>query len=87
MQQQNLSPDVQPLYGEAVELLQKLIAIPSFSREENATADLLENFLKSKNIEVERKGNNVWARNKNFDVSKSTILLNSHHDTVKPNPA
>lgn len=87
MQQQNLSPDVKMLYDEAVGLLQKLIAIPSFSREENATADLLENFLKSKNISIERKGNNVWARNTNFDVLKPTILLNSHHDTVKPNPA
>jgi acetylornithine deacetylase len=29
--------------------------------------------------------NNIWARNKYFDNSKPTILLNSHHDTVKPN--
>jgi len=29
--------------------------------------------------------NNVWAYNKFFDASKPTILLNSHHDTVKPN--
>lgn len=26
----------------------------------------------------------VW--NKDFDATKPTILLNSHHDTVKPNP-
>ena len=29
--------------------------------------------------------NNVWATNKYFDELKPTILLNSHHDTVKPN--
>ncbi|MGL5945570.1 MAG: M20/M25/M40 family metallo-hydrolase, partial [Sediminibacterium sp.] len=29
--------------------------------------------------------NNIWAVNKYFDASKPTILLNSHHDTVKPN--
>jgi len=28
--------------------------------------------------------NNVWCRNKFFDERKPTILLNSHHDTVKP---
>jgi acetylornithine deacetylase len=27
----------------------------------------------------------VWAVNKHFDESKPTLLLNSHHDTVKPN--
>jgi acetylornithine deacetylase len=29
--------------------------------------------------------NNVWACNKHFDPAKPTLLLNSHHDTVKPN--
>ena len=29
--------------------------------------------------------NNVWCKNKYFDETKPTILLNSHHDTVKPN--
>ncbi|HEY0744092.1 MAG TPA: M20 family metallo-hydrolase [Chryseosolibacter sp.] len=70
----------------AINLLQQLIAIPSFSREEDKTADLLQEFFKQQNIPVERKGNNVWARNLYFDRSLPTILLNSHHDTVKPNP-
>ena len=30
--------------------------------------------------------NNVWAVNRHFDPAKPTLLLNSHHDTVKPNP-
>jgi acetylornithine deacetylase len=73
------------LYTQAVELLQQLIAIPSFSKEEDRTADLIETFLKTRGIETHRKLNNIWAWNKHFDAAKPTILLNSHHDTVKPN--
>jgi acetylornithine deacetylase len=77
--------DVNELYQQAVDLLRQLIMIPSFSREEDKTADLLEQYLKGKGIETHRKMNNIWAWNKHFDDSKPTILLNSHHDTVKPN--
>jgi acetylornithine deacetylase len=70
----------------ALELLQQLISIPSFSREEDKTANLLMSFFSFHGMEAHRKGNNVWATNKHFDPSKPTILLNSHHDTVKPNP-
>ena len=72
-------------YSDAIDLLKKLIATPSFSKEEDKTADIIEQFLGSKNISTERFLNNVWARNKYFDASKPTLLLNSHHDTVKPN--
>lgn len=75
------------LYPLAVELLQQLISVPSLSKEENKTASLIEDFFNHYNVENLRKGNNVWSRNKFFDPSKPTILLNSHHDTVKPNPA
>ncbi len=75
------------LADEAIALLKKLIAIPSFSKEESGTADLLRNFLESKGISTKRKLNNVWAQNLLFDSSKPTLLLNSHHDTVKPNSA
>ena len=74
------------LSGEAVSLLKQLIAIPSFSRDEEGTADLLEQFLIEKGVKIHRKLNNMWAFNKYFDASRPTILLNSHHDTVKPNP-
>jgi acetylornithine deacetylase len=77
--------DVNTFYQQAVELLQQLISIPSFSREEAKTADLLEQFLQSKGVKTHRKKNNIWAWNKHFDPVKPTILLNSHHDTVKPN--
>jgi acetylornithine deacetylase/succinyl-diaminopimelate desuccinylase-like protein len=71
----------------AINLLQQLIANPSFSKEEDMTAIVLEEFFKQQGIPTERKGNNVWARNKYFKADLPTVLLNSHHDTVKPNPA
>src|SRR3954464_11162495 len=73
------------LYKDSVELLKQLIATPSFSKEEDKSADIIEAFLKSNNVDACRFLNNVWARNKFFDEAKPTILLNSHHDTVKPN--
>lgn len=73
------------LHDKALSLLQQLIAVPSFSKEEQGTARILEDFFKSHNIPTSRKGNNVWASNLFFDETKPTLLLNSHHDTVKPN--
>ncbi|MFL5765844.1 MAG: M20 family metallo-hydrolase [Bacteroidia bacterium] len=70
---------------EAVDLLQQLIAIPSYSKEESGSADLIEAYLSERDVEVHRIKNNVWARNRYYDENKPTILLNSHHDTVKPN--
>lgn len=71
----------------AIELLKQLIATPSFSREEEHTAALIEIFFQKNNILCQRYINNVWAKNKFFDKDKPSILLNSHHDTVKPNPS
>ncbi|SFB93332.1 acetylornithine deacetylase [Flexibacter flexilis DSM 6793] len=69
----------------ALSTLKQLIEIESFSRQEDKTADLLQNTLASLGIAFERKGNNVWAKNLYFDAAKPSVLLNSHHDTVKPN--
>ncbi|MDR6783661.1 acetylornithine deacetylase [Pedobacter africanus] len=73
------------LQKDSLELLKQLISIPSFSKEEDKTADVIEQFLQQRNVKTRRKLNNVWAYNKHFDASKPTLLLNSHHDTVKPN--
>lgn len=73
------------LSEQAIILLQQLIATPSFSREEKKTADLLEEFLQSHHLPAKRKVNNVWSLNQHFREHLPTILLNSHHDTVKPN--
>src|SRR6266487_1282889 len=74
-------------WKEAVDLLKKLIATPSFSTEEKDTAEIIESFLKSKGVAAYSCLNNIWAKNKYFDETKPTILLNSHHDTVRPNKA
>ena len=71
----------------AISLLKQLIATPSFSLEEDKTATLIEQFLTDQGIPFQRKKNNIWAHNAQFDPAKPTLLLNSHHDTVKPNPS
>ena len=73
------------LSEDAIELLKQLIATPSFSREEEKTAEIIFHFLSQRTVHVKQVGNNVWASNVHYDASKPTILLNSHHDTVKPN--
>jgi acetylornithine deacetylase len=87
MQEQNLHNKtiMAELQKEALQLLQQLITIPSLSKEEKVTADTIELFIQSKNLKTHRIGNNVWCYNKYFHPNKPTILLNSHHDTVKPN--
>ena len=75
------------LYHQSIELLKQLIATPSFSGEEGNTALLISSWLETANVDVNRFKNNIWAKNKYFDESKPSLLLNSHHDTVKPNKA
>lgn len=70
--------------SEAITLLQALIGIPSVSREEEAAADFLQNYIEGSGIMTGRSGNNIWCISPMFDINKPTILLNSHIDTVKP---
>lgn len=70
---------------DAIALLKNLIETPSFSSEEHDTALLIESWFQNYELEYQRTQNNVWATNKYFDEKKPTLLLNSHHDTVKPN--
>ena len=76
---------MEELYEEAVEVLKTLIRTPSLSGQESATAEIIKNWLEQHSIPVHRSDNNIWAVNADFDESKPTFLLNSHHDTVKPN--
>ena len=78
---------ISQLSDEAVELLIQLIQTPSFSREEDQTATLIQAFLAAHGVAAQRQLHNVWAVSQHFDPTKSTILLNSHHDTVKPGAA
>lgn len=72
------------LATKAISLLKELITTPSFSREEAATASIIANFFNDLQIPVQRSGNNVWAKSKHWQEGNPCILLNSHHDTVKP---
>ena len=82
-----MSELISQLSDDAIALLQQLIQTQSFSREEADTAEILENFLTQHDIPVQRQGNNVWAVSQYWSDSKPTVLLNSHHDTVKPGVA
>ncbi len=69
----------------AVELLKELISTPSVSRDEAATATIIASWLESRGVVTHRYGNNILAYSAGFDpVVRRTLLLNSHHDTVRP---
>jgi len=70
----------------AISLLKRLIATPAFSGEEAGAAVLLEQFFEQYHIPTRRHLHNVWALNLHFSPEKPSILLCSHHDTVRPNP-
>lgn len=80
-----MSSEIDHLSEFAIGFLKKLIKTPSLSKEENQTLELFKELFLEKNLPFETINNNIWAKNKHFDASKPTILLNSHHDTVKPN--
>src|SRR5215203_838844 len=79
-----MSKDLDILQKEAIEFLQELIKLPSFSKDEWQTASAITKYLAEKGLQVTRVSNNVLVSNKYFDDAKPTLLLNSHHDTVKP---
>ena len=68
--------------NDAVELLKKLIATPSVSRNEKDAADIMEQTIRSYGFEPQREANNIWVIDPHFDESKPTLLLNAHIDTV-----
>ncbi|MBR5138019.1 MAG: M20 family metallo-hydrolase [Alistipes sp.] len=70
---------------QAIELLKRLIATPSVSRDEAAAADIIEAEFSQMGFTPKRVGNNVWVEAWERDESKPTILLDAHIDTVKPN--
>ena len=69
-----------------VELLMQLIATPSVSRQEGATANVLQQFFTDAGFMPKRIGNNVAVTGAAYWQDKPNLLLCSHHDTVKPAP-
>lgn len=76
--------NIRELTDDAIILLKNLIQVPSFSKEERHIALLIAHFLESKGVEVHQKDYNLWAVAQNHPENAPTLLLNSHHDTVKP---
>ena len=70
--------------SDAVQLLKKLIATPSLSRNEKDAADIMEQTIRSYGFEPQREANNLWIIDPHYDESRPTLLLNAHIDTVKP---
>lgn len=70
--------------SEAVALLQRLIAVPSVSRDERRAADMLSRYLSDCSLAHERVGNNIVALCDDYDAGRPTLMLNAHIDTVKP---
>lgn len=72
--------------NDTLQLLESLIRTPSFSREEEKTAGLISAYLSERGVDVNRKPpmHNVWAFTREYDPERPTLLLNSHHDTVRP---
>lgn len=76
--------EIDAFASEGVRLLERLIAIPSFSREEKEAADALEAFMKERGMATRRTGNNIWVQTGSHDPNRPTLLLNAHIDTVRP---
>lgn len=70
--------------SDTVALLQRLIATPSVSRQEEVAADVICQALTDYGFAPQRHKNNVWAFSHGFIEGEPTILLNAHLDTVKP---
>lgn len=75
--------DIDELYYDAIDLLKEMVAVPSFSREEKAVADVVEMAMQRFGLNPKRYVNNLWCQTADFCPDKPTILLNAHIDTVK----
>ena len=76
--------EIKSYVAEAVDLLKRLIATPSVSRQEDGAADIMETALGKYGFECRREKNNVWSVSPDYDATRPTVLLNAHIDTVKP---
>ena len=71
--------------NDAVELLRRLIATPSVSRNERDAADIMQQTISDGyGLDCRREANNIWITDPQFDEKRPTVLLNAHIDTVKP---
>lgn len=76
--------DIKKYSVNAIDLLRRLIAVPSVSRSEDAAADVLVEVIREMGLTCSRKGNNVSIDDPCYDSRRPTLLLNAHIDTVRP---
>lgn len=69
--------------NDVVELLKRLISIPSVSRDETAAADVFEQQVSAWGLPARRIGNNILIQEE-LNPHQPTLLLCAHIDTVKP---
>ena len=77
----------EPYINDAVDLLKRLIAVPSISRDEGKCAEIMAQTMESYGLKPQVCGCNTFVVSEPFDPSRPTILLNAHIDTVKPVPS
>lgn len=70
-----------------LQLLEEMVRIPSFSRQENEVADMMESWLIRNGLPPHRTGNNLWLESGENSADLPVILLNAHIDTVRPAPS
>jgi acetylornithine deacetylase len=75
--------DTKQYTNDAVELLKRLISIPSVSRDETAAADVFEQQVSAWGLPARRIGNNILIQEE-LNPHQPTLLLCAHIDTVKP---
>ena len=75
---------IEKLASEALDVLKNLIHVSSFSKEEQLSAGIIQYYLEAKGQQPKRHLNNVWVVHPDYRPGRATLLLNSHHDTVKP---
>ena len=68
-----------------IDLLRKMVAIPSPSGKEDGVSAVISAALKDLGIKHEDLRGNVIAVNEVYDASKPTLALDAHIDTVAPN--
>jgi acetylornithine deacetylase len=61
----------QQITQDAIVLLKQLVATQSFSREENLTGDILEEFFRERNMPFRRKINNLFGQEINTSILNS----------------
>lgn len=74
---------INDLYVESVDLLRKMISVPSFSKQEDEVVQTIIEFLEAKELSFERSINNIILKSPHWKNRNPTLLLNSHIDTVK----